>query len=161
MIGRSGQSFFTQDCWSIGLTLTEATMIGHWLAGPLQSIYEMANLRPIIFASVGVSPIDRQSWVKNDWPLLANHFWLKNHLYIRFALLEAKMIGHRLANHHIQILGNGLANPWPIIFASSRANPIYRWILSQKWLATDGQSILTQESPIYMVRSAGSKNDWP
>ena len=133
-----------------------------------------------------MSPIDRQSWVKNDWPLLANHFWLKNHLYIWFALLEAKMIGHRLANHHLQILGNGLANPWPIIFASSRANLIYRWILSQKWLATDGQSFFTQDwrsiglnrteakiighwwpiifysrLTVYRTHSDGSKNDWP
>ena len=96
------------------------------------------------------------------------------------------MIGHRLANHHLQILGNGLANPWPIILSSSRANLIYRWILSQKLLATDGQSFFTQDwrsigltlteakmighwwpiifysrLTVYRTHSDGSKNDWP
>ena len=98
---------------------------------------------------------------KNDWLLMANQFWLKNLPYIWFALLEAKMIGHRLANHHIEILGKGLANSRPITFASNRPNHIYIEILSQKWLATDGQSILTQNPYIHMIRSAGSKNDWP
>ena len=37
----SSQSFFTQDCRYIGLTLTEAKMIGHGLARPLHSIYKM------------------------------------------------------------------------------------------------------------------------
>ena len=82
-----------------------------------------ANPWPIIFASVGVSPIYRQSWVKNDWPLMANHFcfrrsesyiptilsknWLatdgqslftRECRYIGLTPTELKMIVHRLAS---------------------------------------------------------------
>ena len=47
------------------------------------------------------------------------------------------MIGHRLANHHIQILGKGLANPRPIIFESEfciyRARSAEAKMIGHQW----------------------------
>ena len=67
--------FFNQICLYLVFSLLEAIMIVQVLATPLQTINEM-KVR-IVLSKPRLNS-NLKSWVKTDWPLMANHFLLEN-----------------------------------------------------------------------------------